>query len=205
MKIQTIAKSMMVAGVAAGLSLAGPALARGTQAKSASIDPQEVEQVLGSDVQVGSLNDLSEDDIRSLQQELQARGLYHGQVDGIVGPLTRNALSRHVGQQEELNGKLLSQGKISSSLLESLGTSASEIQPVVGAEEAPQPEQPPQQQMQPAEPQQQPAEQQQAPQSETPQRKGFIQDLTDEPGGVTQGDREGLWDRITGEPGGLTQ
>lgn len=46
--------------------------------------------------------ELTPDTIRSVQQNLQQDGLYHGSVDGVWGPATRTAL-RSYQQQHDMN------------------------------------------------------------------------------------------------------
>ncbi|CAA7626508.1 peptidoglycan-binding protein [Magnetospirillum sp. UT-4] len=61
-----------------GALAAGPALAAGMQSQSG--------------MQGGQQSSMSEDTVRQMQQQLQAQGYEVGQVDGIWGPRSRQAL-----------------------------------------------------------------------------------------------------------------
>lgn len=183
---------------------AAPAFACGT-ARGASLqgddERAEIERVFGSDVEVVALRDLSPEQVRTLQKELSDRGLYRGSVDGVPGPLTRSALSELAAHHKQVTDDLLRQGQLTSETLQILGVDPSEIQPVAGADEPTAKEQ---KQSEPAS-----ASSDQGKESEaTPQReeqKSLFRDITDEPGGVTQGDRRSFFERIVDEPGGVTQ
>lgn len=158
----------------------------------AAIDPQEVQRVFGSDVQIISLEDLPSEQIRTLQQELQALDLYKGEVDGVMGRQTHSAVKKFVSKQKDINEKLLKEGQVTTQLMDALGVSHSDIQPVTGVEgqgEQPkgQEEQPPpdvQQQEPPLDQQQQ----EQMGEEPPPEDPGMIEDITGEPGGATQGE-----------------
>jgi peptidoglycan hydrolase-like protein with peptidoglycan-binding domain len=97
-----IRKSLLGAVSVLALSIAGSIAGSvldvadaGNTATAASI-PADVET--SRDVLAGDA--LRKDDIRWAQVELRYRGLYHGSLDGVVGPETKRALS----QFQRING-----------------------------------------------------------------------------------------------------
>lgn len=83
-------------------------------------------------VETIDLSQLQAEQVRQLQESLQAAGYFRGEVDGRAGPLTRSALRRYFEQR----AKLAEQGRIPADAAEDMGLSVDEIQPVRGAEEA---------------------------------------------------------------------
>lgn len=81
------------------------------------------------------LSMLDIDEVKQLQTSLQEQGFYQGQVDGMVGAKTIQALRRFYTEQ----AKLASEGRILATSAENLGVNESEIERVRG-EEAKQPE-----------------------------------------------------------------
>jgi hypothetical protein len=106
----------------------------GTSNRSQSIDPAQVQKVFGSDTALIDLKSLDTSQVRSLQQTLQARGHYHGPIDGVMGPQTRSGLSAMIAQQSALNQRLISQGQITDQVAASLGVQTSEVTPVSGVD-----------------------------------------------------------------------
>jgi hypothetical protein len=99
---------------------------------STGIDPAEVQKVFGSDVSLIDLASLDNEQVKSLQQQLQDRGHYRGNVDGIVGPKTRAALTALLAQQYSLEQRLVNQGQITDEIATSLGVDAQGRTPVSG-------------------------------------------------------------------------
>lgn len=99
-----------------------------------SIDPSEVQKVFGTEASLIDLRSLGAEEIRSVQQSLQERGHYRGQVDGVVGPQTRAALNALLADQYALNQRLINQGQIAGQLAASLGIDAQGVSPVSGSD-----------------------------------------------------------------------
>jgi hypothetical protein len=99
-----------------------------------SIDPAQVQKVFGMDVALIDLKALNKDQIKQLQQRLQERGLYHGKIDGAMGPQTRNALSGLMAQQYSLNQRLMNQGQITEQFASSIGVDTHGRAPVTGVD-----------------------------------------------------------------------
>jgi len=98
------------------------------------IDPAQVQKVFGMDVALIDLKALNKDQIKQLQQRLQERGLYHGKIDGAMGPQTRNALSGLMAQQYSLNQRLMNQGQITEQFASSIGVDTHGRAPVTGVD-----------------------------------------------------------------------
>jgi len=99
-----------------------------------SIDPSQIQKVFGTDVSLIDLKSLNTEDVRALQQTLQQRGHYKGELDGIVGPQTRAALRAVLGEQFALNQRLVNQGQLTEQLASSLGLDAQGVSPVSGTD-----------------------------------------------------------------------
>jgi peptidoglycan hydrolase-like protein with peptidoglycan-binding domain len=80
-----------------------------------------------------ALSALSEEQVREVQVRLQERGYYQGEIDGVIGPQTRAALSRFFARQAQL----VQQGQLTESALSAFGLESSEIQPVGGTDSQP--------------------------------------------------------------------
>jgi peptidoglycan hydrolase-like protein with peptidoglycan-binding domain len=76
------------------------------------------------------LSKLSRDEVRDLQRNLQGQGLYHGSIDGILGPDTIAA----VGAFQQKQGLEVS-GRLNEQTAQALGLELGEIQPVRGGGE----------------------------------------------------------------------
>lgn len=107
--------------------------AQGAQSQAA-IDPAQVQRVFGMDVSLIDLSSLDNQQVRQLQQALLERGHYRGQVDGIIGPQTRAALTALLAQQYSLNQRLVNQGQITQQLASSIGIDAQGRTPVSGVD-----------------------------------------------------------------------
>jgi hypothetical protein len=103
----------------------GPAAASGPrgapQSAASAVPSAEVQRVLGRDVGILDLNSLTPPQVTRLQQRLREEGLYHGTLDGVVGPKTRAALSAAVARQQQLSQRLLQQGQITTQLGTQIG------------------------------------------------------------------------------------
>jgi ribonuclease HI len=59
----------------------------------------------------GPTEALNRDDINKVQQSLSDKGLYHGRIDGVMGPQTRKAIGEYLGnatnQQAEIHAAYL--------------------------------------------------------------------------------------------------
>lgn len=104
--------------------------------RSTHIDPAEVQKVFGSDVGLIDLATLSPEQVRSLQQTLADRGFYQGEIDGVIGPQTRSAVSTMLAQQFALTQRLINQNKITESLASSIGLASTDLAPVRGVDPA---------------------------------------------------------------------
>lgn len=80
-----------------------------------------------------ALSALSQEQVRELQVRLQERGYYQGEIDGVIGPQTRAALSRFFSRRAQL----VQQGQLTESALSAFGLESSEIQPVRGTDPQP--------------------------------------------------------------------
>jgi putative peptidoglycan binding protein len=98
------------------------------------IDRNQIQRVFGTDTTIVDLKSLGTGEIRNLQQTLKDRGLYHGQVDGVLGPQTRAALSAMISQQYALNQRLINQGQLTGQLATSVGVDTSGVTPVNGTD-----------------------------------------------------------------------
>jgi hypothetical protein len=97
-----------------------------------SIDPAVVQKAYGKTVAVVDLGSLTPDQSRALQRQLASAGYYHGKVDGIIGPATRQALGKMLERQYTLNQRLLRQGKLTEPFVAGIGVQANELAPVSG-------------------------------------------------------------------------
>jgi hypothetical protein len=100
----------------------------------AGIDRNQIQRVFGTDATVIDLKSLGANEIRNVQQTLKDRGLYQGQVDGVMGPQTRAALSAMLSQQYALNQRLINQGQLTGQLASSIGVDTSGVTPVNGVD-----------------------------------------------------------------------
>jgi hypothetical protein len=97
-----------------------------------SIDPALVQKAYGKAVAVIDLGSLTPDQSRALQRQLASAGYYHGKVDGIIGPGTRQALSKMLERQYMLNQRLLREGKLTEPFVAGIGVQSNELAPVSG-------------------------------------------------------------------------
>jgi peptidoglycan hydrolase-like protein with peptidoglycan-binding domain len=97
-----------------------------------SIDPSQIQKVFGTDATLIDLKSLNTEDVRQLQQTLQQRGHYRGELDGVVGPQTRAALRAVLAEQFALNQKLINQGQLTEQVASSVGIDAQGVSPVRG-------------------------------------------------------------------------
>ncbi len=109
----------------------GPSAMPGAQQ---SIDPSEVQKVFGTAASLVDLRSLDAEGVRRLQQALQERGHYRGQLDGILGPQTRAGLNALLTEQYALNQRLINQGQIAGQVASSLGIDAPGVAPVSGVD-----------------------------------------------------------------------
>ncbi|HVZ33855.1 MAG TPA: peptidoglycan-binding domain-containing protein [Polyangiaceae bacterium] len=91
-----------------------------------------MQKAYGKTVAVVDLSSLTPDQSRALQRQLASAGYYHGKVDGIIGPGTRQALGKMLERQFTLNQRLLRQGKLTEPFVAGIGVQASELAPVSG-------------------------------------------------------------------------
>lgn len=89
-----------------------------------SIDPGEVQRVLGSDVEIIALGSLDPARVTRLQLRLRELGHYTGEVDGVVGPRTRAALAAHARAQFAMKQRLLARDQLTTDSAEQLGVRA---------------------------------------------------------------------------------
>lgn len=89
----------------------------------------QVQNTSGQDAST-QLSALDQEQVRDLQMQLQQKGHYQGQVDGVVGPQTRAALQRFFNGQ----ARMAAQGQLDDSALQLFGIEASEIQRTSGSE-----------------------------------------------------------------------
>jgi hypothetical protein len=96
------------------------------EARSApsTIDPAQVQRVLGTSATVVPLSSLDSADVTLLQQRLRERGLYLGRIDGIAGPQTRAAVQAFLRERFALERRLLERGQLTSELAELVGVTA---------------------------------------------------------------------------------
>jgi len=106
----------------------------GLPAEAQGINPADVEKTFGKQVSVVDLSSLTPDQSRALQQTLARRGYYHGKVDGVIGPETRNAVGKLLARQFALNQRLVRQGRVTEPFLSGLGVQANELAPVSGTD-----------------------------------------------------------------------
>jgi peptidoglycan hydrolase-like protein with peptidoglycan-binding domain len=85
--------------LALGIGGAGVSLAAGTS-NMAPYSESNMPAMSGTSAHSQTMMNLSQDEIRSAQQQLQEQGLYHGRIDGVLGPETKQALSEF----QEKNG-----------------------------------------------------------------------------------------------------
>lgn len=97
-----------------------------------NIDPSQIQKVFGTDATLIDIKSLNSEDVRQLQQTLQQRGHYRGELDGVVGPQTRAALRAVLAEQFALNQRLINQGQLTEQLASSIGIDAQGVSPVRG-------------------------------------------------------------------------
>jgi peptidoglycan hydrolase-like protein with peptidoglycan-binding domain len=85
---------------------------RGTATPSAPVEERTYE-----------LANLDEQAARQLQRRLQVLGHYQGEIDGVAGPQTREALRRYMAEQM----RAASRGQVTDAVLKTFGLSASQI------------------------------------------------------------------------------
>jgi peptidoglycan hydrolase-like protein with peptidoglycan-binding domain len=76
------------------------------------------------------LAQIEAEQVKVMQRKLQESGYYHGEIDGKVGPQTRNALNRFYSDAAQLALR----GRISPDSAEAFGVPAAEIERVRGEE-----------------------------------------------------------------------
>lgn len=95
-----------------------------------AIDPAQMQRVLGTDAALLDLASATRQQVLQLQQQLQKRGVYSGNLDGLPGPQTRAAISHLLARQHALSQRLLEQGRITGQLAASLGATPGAPSPV---------------------------------------------------------------------------
>lgn len=125
-----------VAGVGAALTAAmlaagGVALAteQPTMPDSQTETNVEVEKQSGTEKKSPSSSHLKGEDARKLQEGLKEQGFYEGKIDGIIGPITKEALMKF----QESKG-FAATGNLDSQTASALGLEESDVQPVSGKE-----------------------------------------------------------------------
>lgn len=83
-------------------------------------DKPAMEQQIGGRSQRVQLSSLSKEQVRQLQQKLQQYGVFQGNVNGVMGADTKQALSRYFQQQAHL----ANQGMLTQTSLDALGVPA---------------------------------------------------------------------------------
>jgi peptidoglycan hydrolase-like protein with peptidoglycan-binding domain len=78
-----------LAALAMGVGIIAAAEARGLQQQSAAPAPNNMQGAQAGQAQQ------DEQSVRQAQQQLKTQGLYKGEIDGIFGPQTRQALSKY--------------------------------------------------------------------------------------------------------------
>ena len=89
-----------------------------------------IQRVAGSE-EIFGIGQLSEEHTREIQRQLQARGLYTGEVDGKFGPLTRNAVMGFFRAQ----ARDVAAGRLSAEALEFFNLDPSAVQPARQSEQ----------------------------------------------------------------------
>lgn len=113
--------------LAAALSLTGVALAEDTMQPEESSGAHGAQDAQRAEPRHYSLSQANSEQIEEVQRKLADRGLYSGQIDGIVGPRTRAALTQFHAQQG------IEGSEFGPETAEALGVDW-EVQPVSGAE-----------------------------------------------------------------------
>lgn len=130
--MRKVVTGMWIAG--AMLALGGVALANDPSMHETGT-PKEVEQQSGMESETSfDVKSLEGQQAMKLQEKLKEQGLYHGQIDGKIGPLTQEALRKF--QEQKGFG---ASGKLDSQTAAALGLDTSDIQPVSGQDDATQP------------------------------------------------------------------
>jgi len=115
--------AMLAAG---GVALAGDTATPDTQSGTST---EEKEMQSGSE-KSHSLKQIGGEHARKLQEGLKEQGFYEGKIDGVIGPITEEALRKF----QESKG-LAASGKLDSQTASALGFEISDVQPVRGTEE----------------------------------------------------------------------
>jgi peptidoglycan hydrolase-like protein with peptidoglycan-binding domain len=89
----------LAVALAAGISLATTAQARNLDQSAASPSGMHGTQAAQAPQLQTGQHEADEQTVRQVQQHLQQRGLYDGQIDGIYGPETRQAIESFQQQQ----------------------------------------------------------------------------------------------------------
>ena len=88
-------RTLILAGVSAiALALGGAAHAAGSSSAGSGTTHNPTSMSSGSSSQAGHAMNASSSEIKQAQQTLKSDGLYKGQVDGIDGPETKQALEQ---------------------------------------------------------------------------------------------------------------
>jgi hypothetical protein len=96
---------------------------------SSSIDPGEVQRVMGRDIGVVALASLDSARVTRMQLRLRELGHDPGPIDGVVGPQTRAALEAYGRAQFTLKQRLLRQDQLTSDMAQQLGVDGSRAAP----------------------------------------------------------------------------
>lgn len=134
-----MSKKHVIVGVSAlVLGFGGSAWAEGDETskggeQAQGTESKDVGEAAAGQASAGQMKsvELSKDQKKQLQRELQNRGHYQGEIDGIIGPQTRAALKEFQEQQN-----LTSSGEADQQTLSALGLDLSERQPVAGSDTA---------------------------------------------------------------------
>jgi len=122
-------KTAGVFAFTATLALCGAAQAN-DPAMNTTSDETQLEQQSGNEKAI-ELSGVRGEDARKIQETLKEQGFYEGQIDGVLGPLTQQALMKFQ-QAKGLQGS----GKLDSKTASALGVELSDVQPVRGNEPA---------------------------------------------------------------------
>jgi hypothetical protein len=105
---------------------------RATQTGETGTERQttQSQQAATQQLETVSLDDLNQEQAMEIQRKLQELGYYKGEVDGIIGPLTRGALQRYFRDI----AALAMRGELAQEALSDFGIESTEVQRVRGEE-----------------------------------------------------------------------